>query len=187
MTTGDLVFVEGRGLIPWLVATTGRSRYSHVGMIVGVRVGQRPTRYYLAEFRGFWGGRLLPIRRAAKLYGSRAFVYIVRRSVSTRERAADNMMRMVGRRYDWKGILRLALTRALVVRWFVRPWRRSDNGDRQLFCSEAVSRAYRLAGVDLVPELPDEATEPGDLARSALVYPDHPLYDRVDADEEVPP
>lgn len=36
------------------------------------------------------------------------------------------------------------------------------------YCSEAISRAYRLAGCDPTPNLADRATEPGDLARSTL-------------------
>jgi hypothetical protein len=37
------------------------------------------------------------------------------------------------------------------------------------FCSQAVARAYREGWRDLVPCLADRYTEPGDLARSALL------------------
>jgi len=53
------------------------------------------------------------------------------------------------------------------VRLFIRRFHNGDGDSSAPFCSEAVSRAWRLAGVDLVPNLADRYTEPGDLARSA--------------------
>jgi len=37
-----------------------------------------------------------------------------------------------------------------------------------MFCSQAVAWAYRVAGLDPTPNLPDRLTEPGDLARSPI-------------------
>ncbi len=38
--------------------------------------------------------------------------------------------------------------------------------DHGYHCSQAISKAFRDAGLDLCPDLPDWATFPGDLARS---------------------
>lgn len=67
---------------------------------------------------------------------------------------------MLGIPYSFKDIAALALRR-----WGVRIWadHRLARGDR-LICSQLVVRAYRVAGFDLVPGVPDNFVTPGDLA-----------------------
>lgn len=88
-----------------------------------------------------------------------------------RAKAVQEMRSLAGQRYGWRSLWRLCLRRLPGVR-LVWPVSRDDAENGSLpFCSQAVSRAWRRAGIDLVPNLSDAATEPSDLARSsALVY-----------------
>lgn len=70
--------------------------------------------------------------------------------------------------YGWWPTIRAMLTRAIVIRWFLRSsWNDEANGTRPPNCSAACSMADRIGGtVDPVKYLSDYATVPGDLARS---------------------
>ena len=82
----------------------------------------------------------------------------------------EKMMETTSGRYGWWGLLKVSTLHLPVFRLFAKP-NLDDESDGSLpFCSDAVSRAYRLGGgIDLVPNLADKCTEPGDLARSALL------------------
>jgi hypothetical protein len=86
----------------------------------------------------------------------------------------ETMKRLTGTPYGWTSLLRTGLRHLPIVRWIVpTPVRDRHSKAEHLatkapYCSEAVARAYRSAGVDPVPNLADAATEPGDLARSTL-------------------
>ena len=54
----------------------------------------------------------------------------------------------------------------LLLRWMVAADIDDQNNGSPPFCSMAVSRACRAGGQDPVPNLADQCTEPGDLARS---------------------
>ena len=85
----------------------------------------------------------------------------------------------VGQPYGWHQIIRIALTHLplgllLQIRWLRRsvPHRRIPDSQYEacggrMICSELVSHAVRVGGVDLVPNLADKSTTPGDLGRSA--------------------
>lgn len=67
---------------------------------------------------------------------------------------------MLGIPYSFKDIAAMVLKRAGVKWWAAH---RLNRGDR-LICSQLVVRAYRVAGFDLVPNVPDNYVTPGDLA-----------------------
>ena len=160
----DLLLFRPRGA-PWwrAIAVAGRSEYTHAGMA------------------GWWGDRLMNVEMTSG--GGRAQllsnlveqwpgvidVYAanaVRRRFS-RERALQAMIGITGKPYGKWNLFRAGLYHMPFVRFMVSP----DTDDIEtsnwpLFCSQAASIAYRLGGVDPVPNLTDRLTEPGDLARS---------------------
>lgn len=161
---GDLLLYRRRGLI----AVAGRSRYSHAAMAVWM--GGRP---FVAEMV-LGGGRARPLRGEVRRRPGRwdwfSFSRRARHSVQ-RALAAQKMLELIERPYNLRGLLLAACLHLPLARLLVHPDFEDAGPDRgrPLFCSQAFSAAWRLgAGVDLVPELADRITEPGDLARCAL-------------------
>jgi hypothetical protein len=161
---GDvLLFRRPTGLVGRVIAQLGRSLYSHAGVFAWW--GLAPM---LLETREFRGGRILPLQ--VGLGGASVDVF---RAAALDSRAAyeitDAMRRRGGDEYGWLAILACALRHVPWLRMLVAPNQDDQANGHHPHCSAAVSAAYRAAGLDLVPNLPDYLTEPGDLARSALL------------------
>ena len=161
---GDLLLFRcGRGLSGRLIATAGRSDYSHVGMAAWWN-----GRLMCLDTIQWHGGRAVLLSNLVKKYPGRIDVYTAEANGAPFDRraAVEAMIEITGRPYGWWSLLWVALVHLAVVRLFVRP-NTDDAANGSLpFCSQAVSRASRAGGVDPVPRLADRATEPGDLARS---------------------
>ena len=79
------------------------------------------------------------------------------------------MIEITGKPYGRWNLFRAALHHSIVVRLLLAPAEDDlEIGRDTPFCSQAVSLACRLGGVDPVPNLADRLTEPGDLARSSF-------------------
>lgn len=179
---GDVLLFQGTSPFSRLIRWAGRTRYSHVGIVVLGRGG----RVLVAEAReGLVGSvRLVPLSNAVK--GGTVDLYRVRGlALDQLDDVARTAEAYLGQAYGWASILRMGcahlplfLLRKLPVVGHLlgRAPAWSDN-DREpsalsMVCSEYVSRCFREgARVDLVPNLADHSTEPGDLARSALLEP----------------
>lgn len=120
------------------------------------------------ELARWWGAHLMsvgmlhPYGRAARLrpmvveMPGHIDVYQYAGDPRVAELAAENMCGYIGVRYGWPGI------------WDIAMGRYSTDDARKgglPFCSDAVSRAYSLAGDDPVKDLADTSTEPVDLIR----------------------
>lgn len=166
---GDLLQkLGGPGLVDRAIGCEGRSRHVH------------------SALAAWWAGDLMAIHTAAwggcraeylaNLVAASPGRWQVYRAIGvdqwSRRKAVAEMRRMTGRRYGWRAVLRVALSRAPVLRW-LWPIVTDDaaNGTYPPYCSQAVAWAWREAGHDPVPNLPDARTEPGDLARSLMFRP----------------
>lgn len=165
---GDvLLFRRGDGLVSRAIAIAGRSIYSHVGM--AARWGDRLMILETVQGRG---GRAVFLSRIVAQHPGRIDVYGVvpaKRRRFRRAKAVAAMIETTGRRYGWANLLKVAFFHLPLVRWFIRPILSDDTNGSLPFCSHAVAAAYRAGGLDLVPNLADAATEPGDIARSAAL------------------
>lgn len=184
---GDVLLFRGRGLVSALIGGLGRSRYSHAALAVRVQADGAAPRLLVAEFRELRGGRAVLLSKAIE--GAAVDLYRVNLSgveglglsdAEVRRRVADKAWGKVleARPYSYWTIVRLVLGRLplfllrrlpfLGRRLPFRTWSEDDRADPKGFvCSVFVSWAWRTAGlVDLVPNLADDSTEPGDLARS---------------------
>ncbi len=163
---GDLLLYRDEAFQDRLIARGGRSIYAHAGMLA-----RRGDRWVVLEMMQFAGGRWRYLDDAVRddpgcwdLYAANSGN---RWQQWDRRRAVAEMWRLTARPYGWRHVLWAALLHLPLIRCLIPVATDDDSADRHApFCSEAVAIAARLAGVDVVPMLPDALTEPGDLARS---------------------
>lgn len=178
--TGDVLLFRATGPVAAIIRWSGRTSYSHVGL-----AAWWGERLLVLESRELRGCRAVPLSSAAAT--GRVDLYRVR-GAGELERAdvLEEALKHLGGAYGWASILRMAFTRLPVGLLRMVPVLRrvlpkgpsysENDGDPsgpRMVCSEYVARCWRAAGPlwDLVPRLADRNTEPGDLARSALLEP----------------
>jgi hypothetical protein len=180
---GDLLlFRRKSGVMQKLITVAGRSEYCHAAMAA------------------WWNGRLMCLE-TVQGRGGRAVllshvvgedpnlidVYRVVRGCQRRFDRAGAVLAMIettGKRYGWTNLARAAMYHLPIVRLFTIPLDDDRANGSLPFCSDAVSRALRAGGIDPVPNLSDAGTEPGDLARSAVIAYRFTLS--LDPQKEVP-
>lgn len=174
--SGDLLLLRrGRWWPHRLIAAGGRSLYVHAAMAAWWHQD-------LMCLEMVWGrgGRAVCLSHQVRRCPGRWDVYTLQPVGSQkvdRLLAVRAMRRLTGTPYGWQALVRLIWRHLPMVRWLLPPPAEdppivlADQPPLPLepmFCSQAVVWAYRLTGVDPVPNLPDRLTEPGDLARSPL-------------------
>lgn len=160
---GDLLLFRSRDWYTQLIAVAGRTEYVHAAM-----AGWWSGRLMCVEMTS-GGGRAQLLSNQVERWPGTCDVYranATRRHFS-REKALSAMIAITGRPYGKWNLCRAALLHLPILRFFVP----ADMDDAEKcswppFCSQAVSMACRLGGVDPVPNLADRLTEPADLARS---------------------
>jgi len=168
---GDILLCRrrpGPDLVGRFISTAGRSPYVHAAMFAW----WNGTPFAL-ESRQFRGIRAIHLPEFLAQYPGRCDWFAAnaggRWPSFNRMGAVEHMKRLTGRPYGYLNVLAAGLLHAPLIRFFARP-DYSNGGTaskRPPFCSQAVAEATRLGGgVDLVTQLPDHLTEPGDLARS---------------------
>ena len=133
------------------------SRYSHAAL-VSVENGT----VYCLEVRQFLGGRKVELSEYLWDEPSEFEVWRLQKVPyrNFSEMVAARMSEFVGTRYGWFHAFNA------IFLHFVRIYGSRECKKHPPFCSEAVSRAYRLAGLDLRPDIVDRFTLPVDLAKS---------------------
>lgn len=160
---GDVLLFRGRGLFSCIIKRRTRSTYSHAALAFWIG-----SRLMLAESREGQGVRLLPLSAAVRDVA--VHVYRPRQPLLAREADVvfDRALSLLGQAYGWHEIGRIALS--LIPGWPAPTWSpRDDRPSSSPICSQYVSICYRAAGRDLVPNLDDGSTTPGDLSRSAAL------------------
>lgn len=161
--SGDLLLFRRQGLAGAAIAALGRSIYSHVA--VAAWWGDE---LMCLETRERFGGRAVLLSALVDECPGRIDVYDAHVYAWHREAIVSAMRRHAGKKYGW-GTIAWHVWRSLpLVRWFVEPPVDDQANGSPLVCSSLVSRVYRQAGYDPALNLSDQATTPGDLARSPL-------------------
>ncbi|MEM8944116.1 MAG: hypothetical protein AAGD11_02955 [Planctomycetota bacterium] len=164
---GDLLLYRGGGLLSKLIATAGRSPYTHAARAVWWG-----DLLFCCEVRELKGGRAVTLASQVRRFPGRIDVFEANPSrrwqAYDRRGALRYMRRLAGCDYGYFGVLKAALRHLPFWRFLVRP---DTNDLRETseppFCSQACAMADRIGGgVDPVPHLADRVTEPADLARS---------------------
>jgi len=175
--SGDLLLLRrGRNWAHRLIAAGGRTVYVHAAMAAWWNQD-----LMCLEMVWWRGGRAVCLSHQVARCPGRWDVYALRpvgQQQVDRSLAVRAMRRLTGTPYGWKALGRVIVRHWPVLRWLLPP----PTEDppvlvagalppmplEPMFCSQAVVWAYRLAGADPTPNLPDRLTEPGDLARSPL-------------------
>lgn len=160
---GDLLLFRRRSLI----AVAGRGEHSHAA-----KAAWWGDELFCLEVREWHGGRAVTLESQVRKFSGRIDVYRAnahqRWPEYDRTLSTQFMRRLAGCDYGYAAVLAAAMLHLPLVRLAVR----AEVDDRAIdrrppFCSQACAMADRLGGgVDPVPHLADQLTEPADLARS---------------------
>ena len=89
-----------------------------------------------------------------------------------REKVVSFLVGHLGAKFDWLGIVGLALLKILTLITFglTKKWHNDFQKKRDYFCSELCYEAFNSGGLDIVPEVPEaDVTSPGDIAKSGII------------------
>jgi hypothetical protein len=185
--TGDVLLFRGTSFLSKAIHRFTGSPYSHAGFAIWW-----DTRLLCFQSAGR-GVEVLPLSSAVDTYDGRVDLYRLRDDALAKvdtEKLITLAIEMLGRKYFTFGLLTVAwriLTRSLRGRKDVK------TAPSEAFCSQYLSYCYREAGLDLVPELDDASTSPGDLEKSeyltlqAVLRDDAATQARRDATQQALP
>lgn len=165
----DVIAFEGRGPVSAGIRLVTGGSVTHVGL-----AAWWGDRLMLVESRELRGGRAVLLSGEIPSWG---VLHLRPRHPLAAGPAQDALRWAIGgcgAAYSYTGVLRFLRRLGLPLRPPAED--RVSRGAR--FCSEFVGAAYRVAGVDLRPDLVDAATSPAELAAShelelvARVVPD---------------
>ncbi|WP_428303886.1 hypothetical protein [Lacipirellula sp.] len=175
LQAGDLLLFRGvvfswrdpRTYTSKLICIASRGIHSHAAKLAFW--GGLP---FVAEVREMVGGRIVTLDSQVRRYPGRIDVYQANwrncHAEFNRVGVVRYMLELAGCSYGWRSLLAAAPLHLPFIRWRVTP--NVDDASRPVgmpFCSQACAMADRIGGgVDVVPNLADEITEPGDMARS---------------------
>ena len=163
---GDLVLCSGNGPMSRMIRWLTKSRFSHAGVLFHWH-----GRVLIAEAVGAHGVRVWLLSQAVKKYSGRVTLF----QPTPEARAKLDLSALLFGTLEYLGVGYRTMG-LFQVGWHLiwgrkralkDPTRRPPK--REFICSEFVSTAYRDAGVDLVPDVPDGFTTPADIERSALL------------------
>lgn len=160
----DLAQYRGNGWISKVIQYATGGPHSHSAMLWNNGTAD------VLEVRELRGGRRVPLRSQAEKYPARIDVFRPKWHLwpfLDAQATIDSMRIMTGKDYGYRGVARLVLQRIPGI-WRLWPAKVNDNADSDdaPFCSHAVSTAYRIGGVDPVPNKPDWQVTPNDLTHS---------------------
>jgi len=161
----------------WWVARYCKSPYSHCCLAKWVN-----NELYVLEYRSASGPRLMKAEGYVNKKGRVVDVYGVNdvtegntyKTMNEHLRArvireAESVMRKYTV-YSRNLILRIACRLFPFVRLFFKPDTQDKSQPDRFICSTLVTYAYRKAYTDLIPNLSDMYSNPGDVGRSALLH-----------------
>jgi len=160
---GDVIMCVGKGPMSRLIRWLSGSRASHAGIVL-----RWHDRVLVAEATGKHGVHVWALSACVRKYDGRVALY--KPTAEARASLDLDALRASVVRHLGTGYRTLSL---FSIGWHLlwsRPRAMKDPRRRpparEFVCSELVAAAYRDAGVDLVYDVPDGFTTPGDLERS---------------------
>lgn len=168
--TGDVLLFRGKGSFwSWLIKLVTRSRYSHAGLALRIRVGDSERLCVLEAFEGV-GVRVLPLEFVLRNRPSSIDWFPLRCSDcvvsdARRELVAGYLLEKWGCRYasPWQFVRSFSYTGRLIRRCLGLT---TDTDPERFFCSEVVADALKFGGFCESDFSEREAAElsPGDIS-----------------------
>ena len=171
MAQADLLLWEsGWKPFSFLIGCFGREGLSHAAQLK--RAGGD---WWIQEVVQWFGGRRRPLKEAIDQEPGKILWYAANAGQRWPEWDPQAAVRrfdgLIGCHYGYWNILKVGLLHIPIIRLLTFGLLRQATDDQAgdnlaPFCSQAVAIAARAGGVDPVPHLADDCTEPADLARS---------------------
>lgn len=181
---GDVLLFKSTSFpsIGWFITGYTGGTHSHVA------IAQTNGRIMCVEQREFKGGRSVDLKHQVELNDGRIDVYRALPTISIpkfdgntvtvenkiftdeiAEKIVDDAEALTGSSYGWKNIFKMFLAYFPVIRFFLHRKPHDKVSDVEAFvCSTLVSYTYRKHYIDPCPGIPDEYTNPTDIANSSL-------------------
>ena len=162
---GDILMFYPSGILGKLVAFITGSQYCHCGIVEHVDDG-----FFLKDFLTFGGYRYMRVEEAVVKWGVNPDVFrlIDHDTVDVHAAVAAMKSLQSAKSYGWYHAIWIGLLK-WTPKWMFQyecNWKYHAP-----HCSEAVNWSFRTgAGIDLVKDIPDWRTSPGDIARSEMLY-----------------
>lgn len=171
LLSGDLLFFDADNEIlkqALIKLITGNP--IHVGVILNiegnlsvVHASKQKKKIVIEPLKKFFKTQTLHIYRVKK------------RQLLNIEKLKDELFSFIGKKYGIKTYLTVAL--AVFLKLPPEKFKHGDFNKYNPHCAALVSRAFRIAGLDLRPDLPDVLTLPRDLIKSKelmhlITFPD---------------
>lgn len=187
LNEGDILLFRGQGLISTLIGLATDTPYSHVG--IASWINGEDSLWMCVEFREGKGGRSINLEnevkrlpeqidvyRPAEMFDSYVFDKETKR-VKKLQRVFDGkkvtriMQKATGLPYSFKRVWWMTKRKLIIFRLFKKYFEKDlidDKMKEMVFpvCSTVVAHAFNANGYDLINNRSDEASEPGDIAKS---------------------
>ncbi len=189
---GDVLLFRGKGFISKFISAPSETTYSHIATSSWVNGNSNTDDGSLecVEFREGSGGRAINLSHAVKSNPDAIDVYrpssrfekiIFNNNLKTTKsewikfngkKVTHTMRKMTGLPYGWKRIWWMAKHKLAIIRLLVDKSKLMHDELQDIIypvCSTAISYSFNTHGYDLIRNRSDEATEPGDIAKSPLL------------------
>lgn len=174
---GDILLFKAPSFprLGWWIAKYTTSEYSHIGLVHFIN-----NKAYCIEFKEFIGCRLIPLEDYVKQECDRIDVFRTANHVcfsnkvhnfdeKTAKIITNNAKIFIGKKYNWGLIFYIAMHYIPIVRLFINVMSPENKEVKSFICSSFIAYLWRKHFVDLVVNLDDGYTKPGDIARSPLL------------------
>jgi hypothetical protein len=174
---GDILLFKSPSFpkLGWWVAKYTLSDYSHIGLVHFI-----DKEAYCLEFKEFVGCRVYKLSDYILQECDRIDVFRTARHVcftnsvhNFTEETAKNITyeahKFIGKKYNWSLIFYISLWYIPIVRLFLNSLSMDRDNASSFICSSFIAFLWRKHFVDLVSNLDDDHTKPGDIARSPLL------------------
>ena len=164
----DILLYKGRDFTSWLIETGTSSAYSHVAVVIdpGINLGIESNTGHQSGVRAF---------DLRKLEINEVDVYRIKPDFKAKVQKGEAISFLVGHlgaKYDWWGVIGLALLKVISLFTFglTKRWNNNFQKSKDYFCSELCYETFAAGGLDIVPQVFEaDITSPGDIAQSEVV------------------
>ena len=164
----DILLYKGKGFTSWLIEVWTSSPYSHVAVVTDpqINLGIESNTGHQSGVRAF---------DLRKIQINEVDIYRIKpefQSKVNRQKVISFLVDHLGVKYDWWGVIGLALLKILSVITFglTKQWHNNFQRTKDYFCSELCYASFNAGGMDIVPQVDIAAiTSPGDISKSSIL------------------